>query len=453
MRIKIKNRITRYAYRKARIKLFYFDFFILRLKMISHRKPKPHQRKNQPLIFNQPKVLQQKIDSLSYPPTHEYVLETLEPKGLLQMRYKQFRIIAPHFFTVDKFLDVGCNKGFFSLLACKNSTLVHSLDVDEKFVDLCNDLKQSNMNVKKTTFREFYTDIQYDSILLGNVYHYLFRECKGWDWIYKLAAISKGYVLIEGAINMNNKPMRDAIPKELHHDFTYEKFIDIMTKFFTLELKTKSAIQARYVMLFKRRSHTKDVDLDSLPILKPIKETKHSFTFLTKVGQNNFVAKINKKPLVDLKINTMIASMSPHSNGIVCDVNKNGSFFGWLEKVGGSPYKEFENQKKLLIIYCNHMMFLARLGYIETDFSGTNVFTDTNKIFDKGGVMPIKSMHKSVYDKFSQNPKGFFFLHYQAHFDLLKPDDLVLIYNALKSREPQTIENTFTRIRDGLLEQ
>ena len=67
--------------------------------------------------------------------------------------------------------------------------------------------------------------------------------------------------------------------------------------------------------------------------------------------------------------------------------------------------------------------------------------------------MPIKSMHKSVYDKFSQNPKGFFFLHYETHFDLLKPDDLVLIYNALKSKEPQTIENTFTRIRDGLLEK
>ena len=60
---------------------------------------------------------QKEIDSLSYPCTHNYILETLEPVGDLKDRME----LIPHdFFNGDNFLDVGCSKGYFSPLATSN---------------------------------------------------------------------------------------------------------------------------------------------------------------------------------------------------------------------------------------------------------------------------------------------------------------------------------------------
>jgi len=445
-----KNQTVRQVYRKVKAQQFHFNFFILKIKMAFYKKRDIQQIKNQELVFGNIKNLQADIDSLDYPPTHQYFLEPLEPKGTLKMRFEQFKILMPGFFSVDKFLDIGCNKGFFSLLACKNSNLVHSFDFSNEFVRLCDKLKQKNMIVEKTTFRDFYADKQYDSILLGNVHHYLFKECEGWEWIYKLAAISKGYVLIEGPVDMTCELMYDAIPEKLQKNFTFEKFMSMMSKFFTLEIKTKSVIKDRYVMLFKRRldCFNLTIELGNLPIVKPFRQSKHSFSFLTRYGDNYFVAKIYKNPKKDLRNRIIIASMSPYSNGIIGSVVRDGNFIGWFEKYSdGKVYKQFENQKELLIMYCDHMIFLSKLGYIETDWSGINVFADTNKIFDKGGVSSIKNLQSAAFEKYPGHSKGFFFIHYGNSFDLLTAKQLDLIYDALKTRDSKFIEHTFSLIK------
>ena len=78
------------------------------------------KRTKHEIVIENPIKLQSMIDSLSYPPTHEYSVKDLKPKGELKIRLAQMKTVSPNFFEGDNFLDIGCNKGFFSLLASQN---------------------------------------------------------------------------------------------------------------------------------------------------------------------------------------------------------------------------------------------------------------------------------------------------------------------------------------------
>ena len=56
-------------------------------------------------------TLQERIDNLTYPPTHTYNLVGMEPTDVLKKRIEVIKRVAPSFFTSClRFLDVGCNK-------------------------------------------------------------------------------------------------------------------------------------------------------------------------------------------------------------------------------------------------------------------------------------------------------------------------------------------------------
>ena len=60
---------------------------------------------------------QELLDSLAYPPNHQYQIKGLVPEPALAQRLSLLHEVAPGFFrTGRRLLDVGCNKGFFSML-------------------------------------------------------------------------------------------------------------------------------------------------------------------------------------------------------------------------------------------------------------------------------------------------------------------------------------------------
>jgi len=435
--------------KKIYLKFRYYPI-IIKLKIIQL---KPHsalfkKRKNiKTLFIINPKQIQETIDSLSYPPTHEYSIVPLKPRGVCKIRLEQFKSLSPKFFSGKAFLDIGCNKGFFSLYAAKFFDVVESFDVDKSFVDLYKLFKQSNMTVHHTSFRNYIPTQKFDKILLGNVSHYIFKECEGHDWIYKLAAISTGEVIIETGVDMNCKNMEKVIPYSLRDEYTFEKFMNIMSKFFTLKKIIPSLSSNRKIMLFERipDSFNNKKQFKDLKISNIIKNDNNSTTCILDDG---LIAKIYKRSIDEIKI--CIACMSPFTNGLVGVIYNGEKFVGWLETFGGKWYERFDNQKQVLITYCKHEIFLAKLGYIEADWSSCNVFETTNKIFDKGGMISIGDMHESIYEKHNQKPKGLFFIHYQQNFSLLNINELNLIYMALKSKDSVKIEKIFKTILDRL---
>lgn len=406
------------------------------------------------LVFKNIETAQSLINSLSYPSTHQYALNGLKALGTLRNRQIVLKEVAPNFFHGKNFLDIGCNKGFFSLLAAESFDRVQSIDTDERFIKLCRFLKQSNMDVFHTSFRDFIPQLEFDKIFIGNVHHYIFKECKGWEWISKLAAISTGKVLIEGPVDMSCKDMISVIPEDLQSKFTFEKFMQAMESFFTLEQKVSSISPGRWVMLFRRRVDKFDyrIKIHNLPILKILKEDKNSIVFLTKMESQRAVAKIYKNLVRDFRIRINIARFSPISNDIIGSVYDNKKFVGWLEQYIDSPsYKYRENQAELFKLICDHTIFLAKLGYFDCDCATINFFKKNNKLFDKGSIFPLKMINENTYgDSIDHYNQGSYFIHLSQSYDIISKDMQRDIYKALKSKDPYIIETTFSKIKNQL---
>lgn len=430
------------GYRNMRTKYqYHYILFNLKIQQISQRSytETPRSDYNYKIIIRNKDQIQQKIDSLDYPPTHEYELP-LKPIGITKIRLEQFNVIDKEFFYGENFLDIGSNKGFFSLLATKHFNKIISIEPDHFFTDVTKQMIQHNQEIINTSFRNFTTDLTFDKILLGNVAHYLFRETGGWEWIKKLACYSTGLVMIEGAVDMSCKDMTQVIKPELRKEF--DNFMGRMSEHFILVKKIPSQLEDRYVMLFQKKNTEKKIDFADLKIKKVVKNHTHSTIMIL---ENDQIAKLVRKKQNPLmfpikKNNINIATMSPISNGLVCGVYHNGEFTGWIEKYEQLEIYEYkENQKHLFKLLCQHTVFLAKIGYIDADCGIINFFKGTNQIFDKGMVKPIKDLTNVNIDNY--------FTYLNDSYDL----DLTLkekIRYALISKDSEVIEAIFTEIQN-----
>jgi len=411
------------------------------------------KRKKREIVFGDPIKLQSMIDSLSYPSTHDYNVKDLKPKGELKIRLAHMKTVAPNFFEGNNFLDIGFNKGFFSLLASQNFLKVHSIEADKKYTELGQLLAQPNMKVEFTSFRNFVPNKEFDKILLGNVHHYLFKECGGWEWIYKLAAISCGEVLIEGPVDINCKDMKKLIPKNLQEYFTFEKFLEVMNHFFNLESKIKSNTPGSYILFFKRKSDgvDKPYQFSELPVSKVFKDGKYSITFLTEINGKKMVAKVDKNPVDNLRIQINIARLSPISNGAIGSIYHQKKFVGWLEEFRNDEiYHYKENQIALFKLMCEHNIFLAKLGFFDREWATINFFKKDSKLFDKGAVRPITTIDDIFFNKLPGYEKAAYFVYLDYSFDIINEKMQKQIYEALKSKDSKIIETTFTNIKKAL---
>lgn len=206
--------------------------------------------------------LQSLLDAQAYPPTHTYRLDSLEPTQVLRERLELMNRLSPQFFGRGAtLLDVGCNKGFFSLHAAARFARVVGLDTDAHCVWLCRRIADflgvENVEFEATSFARLAIQGRFDRVLIGNVHHYVFRECGGcWTWVDKLARLATGLVLIEGPLGMECKDMLAAIPEPMRVAFDRDLFFDAMSRHFALLdfAPTVSYTPDRYLMLFERRS-------------------------------------------------------------------------------------------------------------------------------------------------------------------------------------------------------
>ncbi len=370
---------------------------------------------------------QAEIDKLDYPPTHQYNLERLEPLGALK---KRMRLIPYQIFNGKRFLDIGCNKGFFSLVAKQGCEIVEAIDNNRDYVNLC---KKLGINVQLSTFREFNPDKKYDRIMMGNVMHYMYRECGDWSFIIKLAAISSGLVLIEAPTGMNCKLMKDAIPKHLRKNFNNDMFMESMNRFFTLKSISNSPSQGRYIMLFERiQEPTVAFAIhDGISIIKQDKES-------TVYKSKDNIIKIQNNHTEKDEIRIFIASHSPISNGIKSLVYNYGNYQGWTEEISDQiKLKPYTNQEQVFQKLCIHNVYLAKLGYTEVDMSVSNFWPDM-VFYDKGGIRHVTDVDPLSYNDINT---GWFFTMFRNQFNI--PIDFESIQLSLKTRSSFKIQKMY----------
>ncbi len=199
-------------------------------------------------------ALQKRIDAIAYPPTMTYRLDGLVPGEVLAQRLERILELVPDFFKANRFLDVGCSKGYFMLRAAEGSSFVDAIDTDSRACRLCHDLAPPNVRVRQATLTEL-REPPYDRIFIGNTHHYLYRDRMGWDWTVSLARLSIGTVVIEGPTGMECQDMQTAIPAGLRHGFNRRAFMEAMHPQFVLhgEVPSPDYTPDRYIMHFERQ--------------------------------------------------------------------------------------------------------------------------------------------------------------------------------------------------------
>ncbi len=178
------------------------------------------------------------IDAYKYPPTHSYDVASLTPRGPLAERVDRILEMCPGFFEARRFLDVGCSKGFFSLVAAKAGGFVLAVDPDAAALGTWASVTPMNVERVLGTFAQIDAETygRFDMIWIGNGHHYLYREDP--EWITRLEALAEtgGRVVIEGPISA--KACRDLAGFGATQD--EETFLARMSRSFVLEARSSS---------------------------------------------------------------------------------------------------------------------------------------------------------------------------------------------------------------------
>jgi len=198
-------------------------------------------------------TLQDEIDAIEYPPSHTYQLKGLVPGEILERRMEVITKEFPTFFKNGTLLDVGCNKGFFSLYHRGN---VVGIDPDEKCVKLCRRLRHTEKFHQVSFGKYVRVGVPFNRVFMGNGHHYPFIEVGGWSFIEKLGnlVVEGGFVLLEGPTGMESVDAQNCIPEDLASEFTQEKLIEAFNSLFILRKIVPSPLTDRYFLLFEKRS-------------------------------------------------------------------------------------------------------------------------------------------------------------------------------------------------------
>ncbi len=160
----------------------------------------------------------------------------------------------PELFLGDRFLDVGCNKGWFSLRSARSFQRVLGIDPDPRFIELCQSVAPWNCEFRVDSFGTLETDQTFDSVFMGNGPHYPFVEAGGWGFVEKLARLSSSLVVTEGPLGMDCKDMEMCIPEHLKPQFNPDAFRAAMGKHFELVRFAMSPAYTpnRHILAWKR---------------------------------------------------------------------------------------------------------------------------------------------------------------------------------------------------------
>ena len=403
-------------------------------------------------------ALQARVDAQAYPPTMQYELgrySRLEPGAILKSRLAKISPLiheALESCPTNYFLDVGCNKGFFSLTMALGGYRVEGLDISRDCVQLCRDIFKAyglHGQFWPQSFREWIPPHRYGVVFLGNVHHYIFKECDGWDWLAKLAAITEtgGMVILEGPFGMECKDMAPVLTDpEQQALFTWENFLD-EASYVGLGLVEKVPSGAytpdRYVAMFRKDG----LDRDEFPI--QLIESLHSTKVPVRVepgrirvyADGEMAIKLTPKPIqIREEIRLEIGSASLVSNGMVGIVtDDDGEVLGWVEQLlHETPLKYFEREKEVLKEWAKHNLFCLHNGFVDED-PGTINWMPSLTYFDKNSLIPAQRITKESTGRTMQCLQQSFHLsdEFRARFEA---DWL--------SKDPQRLEALFTFIKE-----
>lgn len=351
--------------------------------------------------------LQARIDALDYPPTMTYRLSDLAATGMLAERARIIASLAPEFFWPGKrLLDVGANKGYFALRGVQAGMTVTAIDPDKRFAQLLSDLLPHPWNAGLSGFRDFQPLRRFDRVLIGNAWHYLYKEADGWDWVAKLAAICEDYaqVVIEGPTGMECEDMRRVLPHgdDLSFRFAWPKFLAQAWRWFNVSERTPACKYTpdRYVFVLRRKPREHQ-PAAVMPMDRPLRVFDPPRADKLDVwGGGGLVVKVGHRAIpVEDQIAIEISSAAPHSTPLLGWLFDRGDVVGWFEPwLHGESLLFKAEEAEVLAHYVDRQRFLLHCGLFDEDpgqLNWTRVpvhgATPKSKLvhFDKNSALPL----------------------------------------------------------------
>ena len=323
------------------------------------------------------------IDKIGFPVNDAYSLDGLVPSPQLAARLDCFRKACPSFFmSGTKFLDVGCSRGFFSLLMLRDNPNIEKIvgiDIRGEVIGLCRELLPEKSRFVDTSFRDLEIEETYDRIFIGNGPHHLYKDAgESHDWIKKLVVLSTDLVLLEGGFEFNDgdKQFEVEITSALgRKNFTQSSFYKQVAPYFSVEKWIASVIPGRYVVVLKRKECGIDkvLFLSQLPIRRVMRLgcRIHSTLFQSEYGGVSSICKISTYKFNPFSIK--LTSLSPWSSDILHFVEYSNEIVGWSEPLLSNYSSPLEwNYCEILKLFCKHQIYLVRNGYFNEDIHQEN---------------------------------------------------------------------------------
>jgi len=173
--------------------------------------------------------LRKTMEDLEYPPNHDYDPKTFEPRGLLVNRLACLREHAPEMMHGESFLDIGCNKGFFSFYLAGAFETVTSYEPMERYVAYCEQIRKahgfSNIRLIVGGLGDIPLEQCSDVVYAGHFNHHCYdlairQNQEPYGFMRQLANLTDRILVVDGPYDLSDPTAGDLANK---HNWTEEQ--------------------------------------------------------------------------------------------------------------------------------------------------------------------------------------------------------------------------------------
>lgn len=209
--------------------------------------------------MDEQKSLQERVNTTYF---QKFNVETLEPEAREQNTIEHMkRYFLNESLKGKSVFDIGCNFGLFSLLSKREGAkYVLGIDMLNEAIGIANELKEKHgldVDFKNERFKDghvFYA--RFDVTICCSVYHYLYRDYRNHDRIWRLLWQMTDSIFFEDALDMTDVSCLEffngVIPEEIPN-YTPERILSVASWYFDIEKIGMHVNGTRHIYWMKRK--------------------------------------------------------------------------------------------------------------------------------------------------------------------------------------------------------
>lgn len=379
-------------------------------------------------------TLQEKLDNLKIINNHYVINPNLTLSGNVFLDHK-YKFMKEKFFDKiegKRYLDIGCNAGYFPILALQlGAKETYGIDASEEYMGIAKEVA-AHVGAKPNLFLEkFSEDIlrfgSFDAISLNSLYHYLFLDIKNHETIFRIISLMTENLFFENPLGMEDPVILKLSGQEgkeiLKTEYTKEKILGAASKFFHCEYLADHLYPDRKIYWMTRKRGA--LDLTQLTSKKQVHANwKHTYYSVTLPGiSRDFFLKrrvdMPQFPVGIVAVGTQISmNQLNHVDGLVkcydyC-IDGDGAINVLMEFLHG--YENIYSVKKerkieVLLDMIRMLSAAAKKGFYNIDPSPLNFFHKDKE---------VKMIDLDGLRYFEGSPESLLAISYSRIMDILK---------------------------------